>query len=245
MVSYLANPERFWRFSGPLMWIAGVTAMLSLIAGWGLGLAAAPDEAHQGDLARIMFIHVPSASLALTAYLAMAGASLFYYVWRHSLADELAKAMAPLGAGAGALTLATGMIWGYPTWGAWWVWDARLTSSLVLFLTYLGYMALRAAIDDERQAALAASILCMVGAVNWPIVKFSVDWWWSLHQPASNTLSGSAMDAVFFWPLLFSAVAFKAGFGALALMRVRAAIRRRRLARQQRVAAPALVEVEA
>ncbi len=242
MLSYFANPERFWRLSGPLGVTAAAIAAIALPAGWGLGLLASPAERDQGELARIMFVHVPAASLAMMAYAFMAVASLAYYVWRHPVADEAAKAAAPLGAGLAAITLATGMIWAHPTWGAWWVWDARLTSMLVLFLTFLGYLALRAALEDERQAAVAAAILCLVGAVNLPIVKFSVDWWWSLHQPASNRLSGTAMDAAFFWPLVLSAIGYKAGFVGLVLLRVRTAILRRRNRRGAPVRAVVLAE---
>ncbi len=235
MISYLANAERFWRISGPATWAFGVLAAVSMPLGLGLGLAAAPAEQLQGDLARIMFVHVPTASLSLLAYLAMAIASFTYYIWRHPVADELARAMAPLGAGVTGVALATGAIWGHPTWGAWWVWDARLTSTFVLFLIYLGYLALRAAIDDPRQGAVAGAILCMVGAVNLPIVKYSVEWWFTLHQPASNTLGGSAMDPAFFWPLLISMVGVNALFATLTLLGARTALLRRRA---QRMAAP-------
>ncbi len=231
MISYLANAERFWRVSGPAMWVFGGLAAVTLPLGLGLGLAVAPAEQMQGDLARIMFVHVPTASLSMLAYLGMAIASFIYYIWRHPVADELARASAPLGAGITAIALATGAIWGHPTWGAWWVWDARLTSTFVLFLTYLGYLALRAAIDDQRQGAVAGAILCMVGAVNLPIVKYSVEWWFTLHQPASNTLGGSAMDPGFFWPLLISMVGVNAAFGALVLLGARTAILKRRTQR--------------
>ncbi len=182
MFSYFSNPERFMRISGPIAIGAGIVAAVLLAWGVYLGLFVAPPEQDQQDYVRMVFIHAPIASLSLMGYVAMAVASFIYLVWRHSLADAAAKAIAPIGALYAALTLITGSIYGRPTWGTWWEWDGRLASMLVMFLLYLGYIALRTAIDDERQSARAGAILAMVGVVNVVIVKFSVDWWATLHQ---------------------------------------------------------------
>lgn len=230
MFTALANPARFMAISGPLaLGLATVGAVL-LIAGLWLGLTTAPQEQDQGDLVRIMFVHVPVAALALTAYAVMAGASLTYYVWRHALADEAAKAAAPIGAACAAATLITGSLWGKPTWGAWWAWDARLASMLVLFLTYLAYLALRAAMDEPLKAARASAILCLIGAINLPIVRFSVEIWDTLHQPAG--VLTEATDPAFRTPLLLAMAGAHLGFGALVTLGVRTSVLTRRAARQ-------------
>lgn len=235
MLSGLANPERFMRYSGPLAIAFG--ALAAVLTPWALWDAffVAPPEADQGQFARILFIHAPSAWLAMFGYVGLGAASFTFLVWRHLLADAAARAVAPLGAAFAFLTLATGSIWGRPTWGAWWVWDARLASMLVLFLFYLGYMALRASLDDERQSARAGAILALVGLVNLPIVKFSVEWWATLHQPASvMRLGRPTMDAAFLQPLLLSFAGLTALFIALAIVRTRAAVYRRRAEALQR-----------
>jgi heme exporter protein C len=169
-----------------------------------------------------MFIHVPSAWLSMFGYLLMAVAALGTLVWRHPLADVAAKSIAPVGAAFTFLALVTGSLWGKPTWGTWWVWDGRLTSVLVLFFLYLGHMALYGAFDDERRGQKAAAILALVGAVNLPIIKFSVDWWATLHQPASVfRLDGPTIDAQMLWPLLVTALGFMAYFLALVLLRAK------------------------
>lgn len=229
MITWLANPERFLRFAVPASWACGAAAGALLLIGLVDGLALAPPEADQGDTVRIMFVHVPAAWLSMMAYAVMGGASFVYLVWRHNLADVAAQAAAPLGAGFAFLTLATGAIWGRPTWGVWWVWDARLASVLVLFLMYLGYMALRSALDDERQAARAGAIFALVGLVNLPIIKFSVDWWSTLHQPAAVIrFDGPTLSGEFLRPLLVMAVAAIAAFAALLLTGMRSEIYRRR-----------------
>jgi len=225
----LANPERFMRFTGPLTpWLWGVAAVL-LAAGTWLSFTA-PGDYQQGDTVRIMFVHVPAASLGLMVYGALGVSSFFALVFRHPLADAAARAAALPGAAFTALALITGSLWGQPMWGTWWVWDARLTSVLVLFLFYLGYMALRSAIDDEQKAGRAAAVLGLVGLINLPIVKFSVDWWNTLHQPASLLrMGGSSLDPVFLWPLLTMMAAYAALFMAVWLTAIRTEITRRRV----------------
>jgi len=226
--AFLANPERFMAFS---RWAAptfGVIAAVLALAGLYLGWTA-PDDYQQGATVRIMFIHVPAAWMSLFVYFCLGVASLLALVFRHVLADAAAQAAAPLGAGFTFLALVTGSLWGRPMWGAWWVWDARLTSVLVLFLFYIAYIALRASIDDETKAGRAAAILALVGLVNLPIVHFSVDWWNTLHQGASVfRLGGPTLATVYLWPLLLMALAYMAAFGALWLVRIRGELWRRR-----------------
>lgn len=225
----LANPQRFMRFTAPLtpvLW--AFAAVLLAVATW-LSFAA-PADYQQGDTVRIMFVHVPAASLGLGAYAALGVSSFFALVFRHPLADAAARAAALPGAAFTALALVTGSLWGQPMWGTWWVWDARLTSVLVLFLFYLGYMALRASIDDEAKAGRAAAVLGLVGLINLPIVKFSVDWWNTLHQPASLLRAGgSSLDPVFLAPLLTMMAAYGALFLAVWLTSIRTEIVRRRV----------------
>lgn len=225
----LANPERFMRFTAPVTPVLWALSALLLTAGTWLSFAA-PGDYQQGDTVRIMFVHVPAASLGLAAYAALGAASFFALVFRHSLADAAARAAALPGAAFTALALITGALWGQPMWGTWWVWDARLTSVLVLFLFYLGYMALRSSIDDEQKAARAAAVLGLVGLINLPIVKFSVDWWNTLHQPASLLRAGgTSLDPVFLAPLLTMMAAYGTLFGAVWLTAIRAEVVRRRV----------------
>lgn len=230
MIAALANPNRFMAFS---RWAAPLLGVIALVLG-ALGLwldFTAPPDYQQGYTVHIMFIHVPAAWMSLFVYVCLGAASFVGLVFRHPLADAAARSAAPLGAGFTLLALITGSLWGRPMWGTWWVWDARLTSVLVLFLFYLGYMALEAAIDDEARAARACAILALVGLVNLPIVHFSVNWWNTLHQ-ASSVLSpgGPAMPAVYLAPLLVLGLAYTAAFGALWLVRIRAEVWRRRAA---------------
>ena len=224
----LANPARFMKLSRWLAPLLALAAAAALLPGLWLALSA-PDDYQQGATVKIMFVHVPAAWLGLFVYLCLGGASFFGLVFRHVLADAAAKAAAPLGAAFTFLALVTGSLWGRPMWGAWWAWDARLTSVLVLFLFYLGYMALHAALDDEAKAARAAAILALVGLVNLPIVHFSVEWWSSLHQGASVfRADGPAMPPTYLVPLLLMALGYTLLFGALWLVRIRAAVWRRR-----------------
>src|SRR5690606_32789914 len=190
----------------------------------------APEDYQQLDTVRIMFVHVPAAWLGLFAYVALGASSFFALVFRHPMADAAARAAALPGAVFTALALITGSLWGKPMWGAWWVWDARLTSVVVLFLFYVAYMALRAAIDDEQKAARTAALLGLVGLVMLPIVKFSVDWWKTLHQPASVLgAEGPSMTAALLPPLLVMGLAYALLFAALWLAGIRAGVRRRRV----------------
>ena len=225
----LANPDRFMRFTRPLTPILWALAAVLLAVGTWLSFSA-PEDYQQGDTVRIMFVHVPAASIGLMAYLALGVSSFFALVFRHALADAAARAAALPGAAFTALALVTGSLWGQPMWGTWWVWDARLTSVLVLFLFYLGYMALRASIDDEAKAARAAAVLGLVGLINLPIVKFSVDWWNTLHQPASLIRSdGPSLAAGMLAPLLVSMAAWGVFFLAVWLTAIRTEIVRRRV----------------
>ncbi|HUH11256.1 MAG TPA: heme ABC transporter permease, partial [Brevundimonas sp.] len=211
----LANPDRFMRFTRPLTPVLWGLALVLLAVGAWLSFTA-PADYQQGDTVRIMFIHVPAATLGLGAYAALGVSSFFALVFRHPLADAAARAAALPGAVLTGLALITGSLWGQPMWGTWWVWDARLTSVLVLFLFYLGYMALRASIDDEAKAGRAAAVLGLVGLINLPIVKFSVDWWNTLHQPASLVRAdGPSMAPEMLAPLLVMMAAYAVFFLAV------------------------------
>ena len=226
----LANPDRFARFTRPLVPVLWVAAVALLLAGVWFSFIA-PEDYQQGDTVRIMFVHVPAASVGLMIYGALGVSSFFALIFRHPLADAAARAAALPGAAYTLLALVTGSLWGKPMWGAWWAWgDARLMSVLVLFLFYLGYMALRASIDDEAKAARAAAVLGLVGLINLPIVKFSVDWWNTLHQPASLVRAdGPSMPAVFLTPLLTMMAAYLVLFLAIWLTSIRTEIVRRRV----------------
>ena len=233
----LANPDRFLRFTRPLTPVLWGLAAVLLAAGTWLAFTV-PEDYQQGDTVRIMFVHVPAASVGLMAYGALGVSSFFALVFRHALADAAARAAALPGAALTALALLTGSLWGKPMWGTWWVWDARLTSVLVLFLFYVGYMALRSAIDDEQKAARAAAVLGLVGLINLPIVKFSVDWWNTLHQPASLIrMGGSSLDPAYLRALLVMMAAYGMLFLALWITAIRTEIVRRRvLTRRARMA---------
>ncbi len=225
----LANPSRFLSLAARLMpyLVAGTLVLFAI----GLYLSAtAPDDYQQGATVKIMFIHVPNAWLSMFVWAVMSASALGTLVWRHPLADVAAKAAAPIGASFTFLALVTGSLWGRPMWGTYWEWDARLTSVLILFLMYLGLMALWRAVEDPARAARAAAVLTLVGAINLPIIKFSVDWWNTLHQPASvMRMGGSTLDRAFLIPLLVMAVAFTLLFFTLHLAAMRNEILRRRV----------------
>jgi len=225
-----ANPTRFLRLADAVQpWAVAAAAGLFAVGLW-LALVASPEDYQQGATVRIMYVHVPSAWLALFAYATMAVASAVALIWRHPLAELYTKAVAPVGAGFTVLCLATGSLWGKPMWGTWWVWDARLTSVLVLLFLYLGYLALVNAFDDAGRGLRAGSILVLVGSVNLPVIKWSVDWWNTLHQPASVSRVGTpAIDPAMLTPLLVMAAAFTAYFVVLALVRTRAELLARRV----------------
>ena len=222
---YFAAPQRFYRLSGQLLPWCFVLA--SLLAVWGLyiGLWLAPTDAQQGEAYRIIFVHVPVAWMSMVVYLAMAGWAGVGLVFNSRLASMMACALAPTGALMTFLALWTGALWGKPTWGAWWVWDARLTSELVLLFLYIGFMSLHAAIDDPRRADRAAGLLALVGVVNVPIIYFSVKWWNTLHQGASVSLTKSpSMASTMLLGMLVMALACWAYCIAAALLRVRSII---------------------
>ena len=225
-----ANPGAFLRLSGRVLPPLATLGAALTLAGCVWGLFFSPADWQQGDAVRIMYVHVPAAWLASLGYVMLALCSAASLIWRHPLADLAAAEIGPVGAAVTALCLATGSLWGKPMWGAWWVWDARLTSVLVLFFLYLGHVALVRAFDDPQRGSRAAAVLALVGVVNLPIIKFSVQWWNTLHQPASITLTGApTMAPAMLWPLLLTALGFTAGFVALVLARTRAAVMERRI----------------
>jgi heme exporter protein C len=233
----LANPTRFVALADRLIpWLAGLAALVLAI---GLYMSfTAPEDYQQGITVRIMYIHVPFAWLSMMCYTIMAVSALGTLVWRHPLADVALKAAAPIGATFTALALITGSIWGKPMWGTWWVWDGRLTSVFVLFILYLGIIALTRALDDPTRSARAAAVIALVGFINIPIIKFSVDWWATLHQPASVfRLDGPTIHPSLLWPLMVMALGFTILFFALHVMAMRTEIWRRRVAAMRRVAA--------
>jgi heme exporter protein C len=237
-LTQLANPTRFLAISGRVLpWLASAAAALFAV-GLYLAFFLAPADYQQGDSVRIMYVHVPAAIMAMACYTLMAVAALGTLVWRHPLADVAAKAAAPLGAAFTFLGLVTGAIWGRPMWGAWWVWDARLTSFLVLFLMYLGLIALWRAFDDPSRAGRVAAVLILVGFVNIPIIKFSVEWWNTLHQPASILrIGGPSIYPTMLYPLLVMLAAYALLFAALHLTAMRAEVFRRRVRRAELAAA--------
>ena len=220
-----ANPHEFMRLSGAVLPFTAIGTALCLLAGLYLGFSVPPDY-QQGSTVTMLFVHVPADVVAEIAYGAIAVCSLLSLVWRHPLADIAARAAAPLGALYTALGLITGALWGKPMWGTYWVWDARLTSFLLLLFIYAGYMALWNAIEDETRAARAAAILALVGAVNIPIIKFSVNWWNTLHQGESIVSGGVA--PVFLAPLLLMMTGYGLLFASLWMVRIRTAILERR-----------------
>jgi heme exporter protein C len=226
----LANPTRFLALTARIMpWLIAAT-LIAFAAGLYQVWFVAPDDYQQGATVKIMFIHVPNAWLSMGVWALMSLASIGTLVWRHPLADVAAKSAAPLGAAFTLIALLTGSLWGRPMWGTYWVWDARLTSVLVLFLMYLGVIALWRTVDDPSRAGRAAAILTLVGAVNLPIIKFSVDWWNTLHQPASVLRAGGpAIHPAILTPLMLMALAFALLFATLHLAAMRNEILRRRV----------------
>jgi heme exporter protein C len=225
-----ANPHRFFQIADrlmPALWIA--TALAFSVALY-FAFFNSPADYQQGETVRIMYVHVPSSSMALFVYVLMALASAMALIFRHPLADAAAKAAAPLGAAFCFLALVTGSIWGKPMWGTWWAWDARLTSMFVLMLLYLGYMAVWRSFDDPHRAASLARIVALVGVINVPIVKFSVDWWNTLHQPASILRrNGPAIHETILWPLGLMFLAFVLLFIATHLMTLKNEVRERKI----------------
>ena len=230
MFDYLANPTRFLKIANVVEPAAWVVFILTGLYGLYLGFLASPADYQQGETVRIMYIHVPAAWMALMAYFVMAVAAFFFLVWKHPLADIGARAMALPGAGFALICLVTGSFWGRPMWGTWWVWDARLTSMLILFFLYIGYIALADGFDRSERGSKSASVLLLVGVINLPIIKFSVDWWNTLHQGASvMRLDGPSIDPSMLTPLLLMAVAMKCWFIAISLGRMRTLLTERRI----------------
>ena len=224
----------FHRFGSPkyfydtALWLSrwtGIACVLLFIIGLYGGLVMAPPDYQQGDSFRIIYIHVPAAWMSLFVYMVMASCGAISLIWRIKITDVIARSSAPIGASFTFITLATGSIWGKPMWGTWWVWDARLTSELILLFLYLGYIALQSAFDDRRVAAKAGAILALVGVVNIPIIKYSVEWWSTLHQPATISKFGApSIDIDMLIPLLIMALAFKTFFITTLLIRARSEV---------------------
>ena len=220
----LANPNRFLKLGDRIQpWALGL-CLICLAVGLPIALVFSPPDYQQGDTVRIMYIHVPAAWMSLFCYGVMAAGSASFLSWRQPVANMMARASAPVGAMFAGLCLLTGMLWGEPMWGTPWVWDARLTSMLVLFFLYLGYMALGDAFDRPEQGDKAAAILALVGSVNLPIIKFSVDWWNSLHQPSIFSMAGISLDSSMILPLFLMVGAFQTFYIVVVLMGVRAQV---------------------
>jgi heme exporter protein C len=228
--SVFSNPHRFMAASRPFAW--GFTALGVAIVVWGIyqGLYVVPPDFRQGDAAKIMFVHVPSSWLSLFIYLFMACASVISFVWRSPLADICAKSCAPIGAVFTALCLFTGSVWGKPMWGTWWEWsDPRIVSVVVMFFFYLGYMAVWQAMETQQKAARAAAILCLVGAINLPIIHYSVYWWNSLHQVSTFLTDKQVTTSEYKWPMYITfTLGYLALFGGLTLFNMRAEVNLRR-----------------
>ena len=234
----LANPARFLRIAKPTTaWLLAIGLVLA-IGGMAAGLTLTPPDYLQGETVRILYIHVPTAWLGMAGWLGIAAAAVSQLVWRHPLAAVGGGAAPAAGATSAAICLITGSIWGRPTWGAWWEWDGRLTSMLVLFFLYLGYIALGSAEKERGGEGRIAAIYGLVGAINLPIIHYSVLWWRTLHQGSSIGLGGSTIDNSILWPLPLTMVGFTCLFGAAALMRMRAELAETKVeARMRRMSA--------
>jgi len=233
-----ANPTRFLRLARPLTAWLGWGGALLIAGGLGVGLFVAPPDYLQGDSVRIMYVHVPAAWLGMMGWAGIAVASLMQVVWRHPLAAVAARALAVPGAVFTFICLATGSLWGRPAWGTWWEWDGRMTSMLVLLFLYVGFIALAEAERERGGDGRLASIFGLVGAINLPVIHYSVTWWRTLHQGQSIGLGRSTIDPSMLWPLFLAAAGFTLLFGAIVLMRMRAALARQKVeARMRRMAA--------
>ena len=222
---HYASPKYFYILSGRLIPWFGWSCLILMVAGLYYGLIKAPPDYQQGESYRIIFVHVPSAWMSMFIYMVIAGAGAINLIWRIKLADVIAVSSAPIGASFTFLALATGALWGKPMWGAWWVWDARLTSELILLFLYLGLIALNAAIDDKRVAGRACAVLALVGVVNIPIIHYSVEWWNTLHQgPTVTKFDAPSIHLSMLIPLLLMALAFKLYYATVVLMRARCEI---------------------
>ena len=228
--NFLANPSRFRLFSQKVYPYTLFIMSIFISTGLWFGLFNSPPDYQQGETVRIMYVHVPAAWMAMMIYFFMTIMSIFALVWRHPLADILSKCSAPIGAGFTLVALVTGSIWGKPTWGTWWVWDARLTSVFILFLIYMGHITLVRAFEDEYKGARAGAILTLIGAFNLPIIKFSVDWWNTLHQPASVLkLGGPSIHIEMMVPLILMALGFLFFYFSILLINVQTELNIRKL----------------
>lgn len=222
MISYLANPERFLRFARYAIPLSGIIAALTLANGVWLALFQSPPAEDHGHGVRLMYVHVPAAYGAMLAYTSITVASIISFIWRHNLADIAARAFAVPGMAFTLLCLATGSLWGKPAWGTWWQWDGRMTSVLILFFIYVAYLAVWNVIDDKRRAARLAGILAMVGFINIPIIKYSVEWWNSLHQPASiSNVGAPGFPPEILFPFVTMFIAYTAFFAWVSLSLIR------------------------
>ena len=234
LINKYANPTRFLRLAGLVIPWLGALTIICITAGLYMAFFASPADYQQGETVRIMYVHVPSAWIALSSYLGLGISALFFLVWRHPLADVAARAIAPVGTVFAILTLATGSLWGRPMWGTWWVWDGRLTSMLVLLFFFIGYLALASGFERSERGARPAAILALVGCINLPIVKFSVDWWNTLHQPASILRSGGvSIDSSMLWPLFTMFIGLQSLFIVLVLIQMQSTLLQKRLNRMQ------------
>lgn len=231
---FLANPARFIRIADRILpWLCGL-CVASFAFGLWQALLVSPPDYQQGESVRIMYVHVPAAWLCMMAYTIMAACSAAFLIWKHPLADVIARQSAPVGAAFTFLTLVTGSLWGKPMWGAWWVWDSRLTSVLVLFFLYVGYIALSDSFSGSERGRKACAILALVGFVNIPVIRFSVEWWNTLHQPASIIREGGiAIDGAMLLPLLSMALAFTLFYAVVVLVRVKTALVLQKIRRLQ------------
>ena len=234
-----ANPARFLRFARPATRWSLMLGLVLATAGIAAGLFVTPPDYLQGETVRILYIHVPAAWLGMAGWGGIAAASLSQIVWRHPLAAIAGRATAPAGATFAAACLVTGSIWGRPTWGAWWEWDGRLTSMLILFFLYLGYIALAAAERERGGDGRMAAIFGLAGAINLPVIHYSVLWWRTLHQGQSISLSGSTIAPALLWPLPLTMLGFSGLFAAAVLMRMRAELAEQRVEARLRRAASA------
>jgi heme exporter protein C len=227
---FLANPARFLRLTQRLLPVAFAGMVLAFGVGLYLALWGSPVDYKQGSMVRVMYVHVPAAWMAMGVYMGIFGASVASLVWRHPLADVAARAMAPIGAAFTLICLITGSIWGYPTWGTWWAWDGRMTSVLVLLFIYLAYLALWSALESRLNAGKIAAVFALVGGINIPVIKFSVDWWNTLHQPASILRSGGmSIDSSMARPLFTLWIAYMLLFACCLMWRMQAMIAQARL----------------
>lgn len=229
-----ANPANFLRLADKLLPWLSIATLLLLGYGLAQALFISPPDYQQGDTVRIMYVHVPSAWMSMAIYSVMAAASASFLIWKHPLADIIARASAPIGAGFTFVTLVTGSLWGKPMWNTWWVWDARLTSVLVLFFFYIGYIALSDAYANMERGKKTCAILALIGFANIPVIRFSVEWWNTLHQPASLIRSGGiAIDPAMLTPLLLMGAGFTCFYATLLLVRVKAALLEQKIRRLQ------------